>query len=134
MGKPAGFSGYADGATTTTPLQALVQDANDITKKAYIPAMVGETFTAQDATPSIATKAALYTTANASGTTITAFDGGTAGQIFAVVAGDANTTIDFTGSSIKGNAGVDKALAAGDTLICIHNGTNSYCAVIDATT
>jgi hypothetical protein len=134
MGKPAGFSGYADGSTTTTPFQALAQDASDVTKKVNIGAMVGETFTAQDATPSIATRANLYTTANSSGTTITAFDGGTAGQIFCVVAGDANTTIDFTGSSIKGNAGADKTLAAGDTLICIHNGTNAYCAVIDATT
>lgn len=134
MAKPPGFTGISDGATTTTPLQALVEDASDLTKKAYIAAMVAETFTAQDATPSIATKAAVYKTANTSGTTITAFDGGTAGQVFCVQINDANTTIDFTGSSIKGNAGADKVCASGDSLICFHNGTNSYCAVVDATT
>lgn len=90
-------------------------------------------FTSTDATPSVA-GARNFVTANASPTTITAFDNGTVGQEIFVKAGDANTTIDFTGTTLKGNAGVDKALVVGDAILGRFDGTNWFFLVIDGTT
>lgn len=134
MGKPLGFSGFASGTVSGVPLQVLAENTTGGVQKTYFETMAVETFTAQDATPSVASRASVYKTANASATTITAFDGGVAGQRFVLVIGDANTTIDFSSTTLKGNAGVDKTCAATDSLHCAYDGTNWHCAVVDGTT
>lgn len=72
-------------------------------------------------------------TTNAAPTTITMFDDGYAGQKIIVLIQDAFTTIDFTGTNLKGNAGVDWTPANGDWMDCIFDGTNWYCAIHDST-
>lgn len=90
------------------------------------------TFTAQDATPSVAA-GTVFKTANASATTITMFDGGSAGQIIWVIINDANTTIDFTGTNLLGNAGVNWSPTTGDHLQAVFISPNWYCHISDNT-
>ena len=91
-------------------------------------------FTDGDATPNVSTTNGFnFVTANTAPTTITAFDGGVEGQNMFVKIGDANTTIDFTGTTLKGNAGVDWSPALGDAMRCVFDGTNWICDVIDTT-
>jgi hypothetical protein len=90
------------------------------------------TATSLDATPSIRGFGTLKT-ANASATTITNLDDGVEGQEVLVLINDANTTIDFTGTTLKGNAGVDWSPASGDFMRCRKIGANWYCSVVDAT-
>lgn len=61
------------------------------TERKFMPPRLG-TYTASDASPSVAGLTALQIT-NASPTTITAFDGGIEGQILVLRFTDANTTI-----------------------------------------
>jgi hypothetical protein len=89
-------------------------------------------FTASDATPTVQ-GGNLFKTANALATTITAFDDGANGQEITVIINDANTTIDFTGTTLKGNAGVDWTPTTGDHMVCMFDGTNWYCNVSDNT-
>ena len=86
------------------------------------------TFADADATPSIA-DADVFKTANTGSTTITALDGGITGKTVVVIIGDANTTIDFTGTTLIGNGGVDWSPASGDHMTCVFDGTNWYCDV-----
>lgn len=90
------------------------------------------TATDADATPSVSGLTVL-TTANTAPTTITGLDDGYAGQIVVVIIGDGNTTIDFTGTTLKGNSGADWTPASGDHMTCVYNGTNWYCQVSDNT-
>ena len=90
------------------------------------------TFTSTDATPSVANKY-LFKTANAGSTTITAFDDGQVGQVIRVIIADGNTTIDFTGTTLKGNQGSNWSPANGDHMTCVFDGTNWYCDVSDDT-
>lgn len=93
------------------------------------------TFTDQDATPSVGEHWRVYQTANTMATTITGFDDVQAGQFFFVQFGDGNTTIDFTGTNLYGNAAVDFAAADGDFMTCFSpDGTNVYCTVGHGTT
>lgn len=85
-------------------------------------------FASTDTTPSVAT-GDVFKTANASATTITTFDDGHVGQRIEVIIGDANTTIDFSGTTLKGNAGADLTAGQGDSLACVYDGTNWYCSV-----
>jgi hypothetical protein len=95
---------------------------------------LAQTFTDQDATPSVLTgNNTVYTTANTVATTITDFDDGYVGQSITVIIGDGNTTVDFTSSGLKGNAGVDWSPASGDHMICVYDGTDWYCIVSDNT-
>lgn len=87
-----------------------------------------QTFTANDATPSVA-RGRKFKTANSGATTVTMFDDGEDGQEIFVIINDANTTIDFTGTNLKGNAGVDWTPGSGDTLIAVYDGTNWYCQI-----
>jgi hypothetical protein len=64
-------------------------------------------------------------------TTITNFDNGWEGQAFTVIVNDANTTFDFSGSSLKGNGGVDFVAAAGDAIRFIKHGSYWYGTVFD---
>lgn len=86
------------------------------------------TFTDGDTTPSVLDEA-YFVTANTGATTITDFDDGVAGQQIVVEVGDANTTVDFTGSGLKGNAGVDWSPGSGDFMRCIYNGADWLCSV-----
>lgn len=97
-------------------------------------------FTDADATPDVG-NGNFFKTANTGATTITMFDGGTNGQIINVLIGDANTTIDFTGTNLKGNGGIGWAPNANDHMVCVYDGTNWLCdtsnnvsTIISATT
>lgn len=90
------------------------------------------TFTANDATPDVG-DGNLFKTANTAATTITMFDGGSDGQMINVILGDVNTTIDFTGTNLKGNAGADWTPTTNDHLTCVSDGTNWYCSTSDNT-
>jgi len=89
-------------------------------------------FTANDATPDVG-DGNYFKTANTSATTITMFDGGSNGQIINILIADVNTTIDFTGTNLKGNTGGDWSPTTNDHMTCISDGTNWYCAISDNT-
>lgn len=92
------------------------------------------TLTDADATPSVAT-ASILTTANTSATSITDFDGGVTGQVVLLICADANTTIDFTSSQLRGNGGIDRKLLSGESVLAVANtgATIWYCAVVPST-
>jgi parallel beta-helix repeat protein len=75
--------------------------------------------TANSTTPSVA-DGAHFKTANTNPTTITNFSGGVDAQEITVVVNDANTTLDFSSSNLKGNAGVDRAMASGDAVRAVY--------------
>ncbi len=77
-----------------------------------------------------------FYTGNTSPTTITDFVGGNAqiGAPKTIVFNDANTTIQFSGANLKGNAGVDWNPAVGDHMTCVYDGTDWYCDISDNTT
>lgn len=81
-----------------------------------------------DASPSV-TGADILRTANTVATTITGLDDATEGRRVTVIIGDANTTVDFTGSGLKGNAGVDWSPTLGDFMHCMYDGTDWLCSV-----
>lgn len=89
-------------------------------------------FANQDATPSVAT-GNVFKTANGSATTITMFDDGVAGQEITVIIGDANTTIDFSGTNLEGNGGSDWSPTTNDHMTCVFDGTNWFCNISDNT-
>lgn len=84
--------------------------------------------TANSTTPSVA-NAISVKTQNTNPTIITGFSGGTPGQSVIVQVNDVNTTFDFTGSTLKGNAGVDFIAYTGDFLTCTYDGTSWWCGV-----
>lgn len=73
-----------------------------------------------------------FVTANTSPTTYNNFSG-TDGQTIMVIFGDANSTVDFTGTSLKGNAGVDWTPSSDDHMVCTRSGGNWYCVISDNT-
>lgn len=83
-------------------------------------------FGANDATPSVS-GGKNFKTANAGATTITDFDDPVDGQDIVVMIDDANTTVDFTASGLKGNGGVDWSPSSGDQLRCSYDGTDWRC-------
>ena len=87
--------------------------------------------TPDSATPSVANKT-LFVTANTTATSITNFTNGVQGQEIFVLVNDANTTFDFSSSSLKGNNGVDFAAASGDMVFCKKVGANWYCTIVEA--
>lgn len=89
-------------------------------------------FTDGDTTPAV-TYYEIYKTANTGATTITDFDEVSVTKKIWVIFGDSNTTIDFTGSGLKGNAGVDWSPSAGDHMTCVYDGTDWYCDISDNT-
>ena len=89
-------------------------------------------FTSLDATPSVA-NGSLFKTANAGATTITMLDDGVTGQEVLILFNDANTTVDFTGTNLKGNGAADFVASSGDHMNCVFDGTNWYCAVSNNT-
>lgn len=89
-------------------------------------------FTDGDLTP-IVTGKRRWKTANTTAKTITMFDGAYTDQEIVVIFGDSNTTIDFTGTNLKGNAGVDWSPATDDHMTCVFDGTDWFCSVSDNT-
>ena len=94
------------------------------------PAPLIQAIADQDATPSVVGHN-LFTTANTVATTITDFDDGRVGQIIDVIIGDANTTIDFTGTNLTSDNGTDWSPSNGDHMRCIYDGSTWYCAPWD---
>ena len=89
-------------------------------------------FIANDTSPNVA-HGDNHKTANTLATTIVGFDGGYIGQNIKVIVNDINTTVDFTGTRLKGNGGVDWVPATGDWMECVYDGTEWYCSVHDCT-
>lgn len=87
-------------------------------------------FTDLDTTPSVSGWKVYHCT-NSAATTITNFDGAYAGQEFIVIFKNGNTTIDFSGTNLKGNSNVDRAMATNEALRVTFDGTNHYCSLID---
>lgn len=88
-----------------------------------------------DSTPSVAVggRRQSFKTQSTNPTTITMFDDGVSGQEITVIFNDANTTIDFTGTNLKGNGGVDFTGAVGDVMTGVFDGTNWYFQMSDNT-
>ena len=87
-----------------------------------------------DETPSVANHFNFVTANAATPSTITQFDGMTAGQLFTVSIGDASTTIDFTQANLIGNNEVSYSSTNGDFLICYSvDGTVAKCIISDPT-
>ena len=87
-------------------------------------------FDADDTTPSVLA-GTRFKTANTGPTTITMLDDGYDGKQVIVVIGDANTNVDFTGTNLKGNDGIDWTPITGDHMTCVSDGTDWYCDVSD---
>lgn len=90
-----------------------------------------QSFADADATPSVSIPNTAFKTANTGSTTITDLIDGRSGQVVTVIFDDANTTVDFTGSGLIGNGGADWSPSLNDQMICVYDGTDWYCAVID---
>jgi len=85
-----------------------------------------------DATPDLG-RGRLFETANTGPTTITDFDGIPVGEERIVMIDDGNTTIDLSGTNLKGNAGVDLAPATQyDVLKVLNLGTYRHCFISEA--
>jgi len=91
------------------------------------------TLTANSTTPSVAMAArgvvTMFKTANSAPTTVSSFTNATTGMTIQVNVNDANTTIDFSGTTLKGNAGSDWSPALNDSMQCTYDGTNWYCVL-----
>lgn len=85
-----------------------------------------------DTTPSVANAKSL-TTANTSSTTITGLDDMVKGQEVLLLINDSNTNIDFSGTNLKGNGGVDVSPATnGDAYLFRKGpGANIYAVHVD---
>ncbi|TJV27687.1 MAG: hypothetical protein E5Y16_26845 [Mesorhizobium sp.] len=118
-------------AWTYEPTLAQVGRYNDSALwREVAPTPAFATFTDLDTTPSVA-GGRRFKASNTVATTITALDGGFEGQEVTVVFTTANTTVDFTGTTLKGNAGVDWVPAANDHMTCVFDGANWFCNVSD---
>lgn len=84
------------------------------------------TFNNGDITPSVA-GGNVFKTANITATTINMFDDGYTGKEIKVIFCDSNTTIDFSGTNLKGNGGVDWHPVQNDYMTCVFDGTYWYC-------
>jgi hypothetical protein len=80
------------------------------------------TLTPNSATPSVLFGHA-FITANTGATTITNLTDGFDGQEVVVAIRDAVTTVDFTGSNMKGNGGVDWVAPLNGSMRCTYNRT-----------
>lgn len=79
-----------------------------------------------DATPSVLGSDVWRVSDNAANT-ITDLDDGYKGQTVTLLFLNGNTTIDFTGTNMKGNGGVDWTPVANDSMRCTFDGSRWYC-------
>jgi len=82
-----------------------------------------------DTTPSLNGNFTFHT-ANTGATTITNFDDMVYGEEYLIVFKDANTTIDFSGTNLKGNNNVDYIGTLNEALKVTFDGTNKYCTIV----
>ena len=106
--------------------------AEGVIKNTIPPVEMQRTSASLDTTPSIRGVSILIIN-NAGATVISALDDGFEGQTVELHFTDAVTTVDFTGTTLKGNAGVDWTPAAGDIMRCTKRGANWYCSIVDCT-
>jgi len=86
------------------------------------------TLTPDSTAPSV-TAGNLYITANTVNTLYNNFTG-TDGQTITIIFKDANSDVDFSSSSLKGNSGVDwTTIKSGDSMRCVKSGGIWYCDV-----
>ena len=113
-----------------TPARTIITNSTGVDIRQSEWTHIVHTFTDEDATPSVKFRK-LCKTANTAATTITMFDDGTIGEPVTILIDDANTTIDFTGTNLKGNGGADWSPASGDHMIGIFDGTDWFFNVSD---
>lgn len=116
-----------------TALSQLVQALNRRLKglEEYLSlSVIPITFADGDATPSVG-GAKYFRTANTGATTIADLEEGKIGQEVRIDFDDALTTIDFTGTTLTGNGGVDWTPGNGDFMVCHFDGTNWRCQVTE---
>lgn len=89
-------------------------------------------FVTNDATPDVG-DGNFFKTVNTAATTITMFNGGSDGQTINILIGDTNTIIDFTGTNLKGNSGIDWTPTTNDHMVCISDGSQWYCSISNNT-
>jgi hypothetical protein len=108
-----------------------IDSATGVSGNVYGPNYTGAvgTLTANDTTP-IVNGYNVFKTANSNPTTITMFDNGYVGQRMTILINDAKTTVDFTGTNLKGNDGADWTPGTG-SMDCVFDGTDWYCTVND---
>jgi hypothetical protein len=137
---------YALAKVTNDPRDIKVINSYSVGPSANYAAGVGDTATgivyhndlqsvvtiANDTTPPV-NRGGLYLTANTNPIAIHRLDRGHAGQTVRIMIGDSNTTVDFTGTSLKGNGGVDWHPVSGDWMECVYDGVNWYCTVSSPT-
>ncbi len=80
------------------------------------------TLAVNSTSPSVADGSS-FVTGNTSATVITNFSGGYHGQEILVVFRDANTTLNFSSSNLKGNGGVDRLMKVDDSIKATYNAT-----------
>jgi len=137
LGSIVKFSGTVHG-NIETDYKSVWYDNNGIRvvivdAKTGITTNLVSTFGENDATPDISL-GSIFKTANTAPTTIISFDKATIGsssKVYTVIVNDANTTFDFTGTSLRGNVGVDYAAKLGDHVTVTLDGDTGifYCDV-----
>lgn len=90
------------------------------------------TFADGDTTPSVA-QGRIFKTANTGATTYTMLDDGSEGETIMFLFDDSNTTIDFTGTNLHGNGGVDFTGVQYDHMTGTYHGGHWYCDISDNT-
>jgi hypothetical protein len=133
---PTGGDNYIDIITDTTqnmttdvPAKTIVRADIGVSSRGVAATLAVTVFAADDATPSVCI-GNFFKTANVNPTTITTLDGGYAGKKVVVLIGDAQTTVDFTGTALKGNGGADWSPGSiYDWMECVYDGTYWHCAV-----
>jgi len=93
--------------------------------------MQEEQCTTNDATPSIGSGRTFYTLSGNAPTTLTDFDNIPRRAFFVVEFADSHYTVDFSGTDLKGNNGVDWEPEDGDYMVCYAHGGDAliYCEV-----
>ena len=117
------FSGVTTEYSGTVPTDEIRRDIKQPKVQA---------FADNDLTPSVL-GGELFKTANTTLTTITDLDDMVNGDVVRIIINDAFTKVDFTGSNLKGNVGVDWSPTTGDHMTCVYDGTSKYCSISDNT-
>ena len=100
----------------------------------YADTSSAETFADGELNPSVASNAPIYRMNNATTwLTVSNFDNGQPGQRITVLFLDSRTGLDFSGSHLKGNGGVDRTTTAGDFMTAVFDGTDWWCQYVDCT-
>ncbi len=121
-----------DTATVTTPVSVFNHSSNiDLIVKNNRGLMAHTPIAAGATSFDTRGKSHHFATTNVAPTTLSAITGAYDGQQIAIFFGDAQTTVDFSGTNLKGNAGVDLVAAVYDSILCTYYkaATTWYCLV-----